>query len=68
MPDDPLARMQGLLRALFQFDCQNLDFGIYRVLNFKRAPIEDFIQTRPANAAFGAQGRKNTQGRAQAGG
>ena len=43
MPYDPLARMQQLLRDLFQFDCQDLDFGIYRVLNLKRRQIEEFI-------------------------
>lgn len=42
----PLERFQSLLRELFQFDCQDLDFGIYRVLNFKRREIEDFIANR----------------------
>ncbi len=42
----PLERFQSLLRELFQFDCQDLDFGIYRVLNFKRREIEDFIAHR----------------------
>ncbi len=42
----PLERFQGLLRELFQFDCQDLDFGIYRVLNYKRKQIEEFITTR----------------------
>lgn len=42
----PLERFQSLLRKLFQFDCQDLDFGIYRVLNFKRREIEDFITNR----------------------
>ncbi|MCX8092398.1 MAG: hypothetical protein N3I86_15945 [Verrucomicrobiae bacterium] len=42
----PLERFQSLLRELFQFDCQDLDFGIYRVLNFKRREIEEFITTR----------------------
>ena len=46
MPDDPMARLQGLLRELFQFDCQDLDFGIYRVLNYKRKQIEEFINER----------------------
>lgn len=51
----PLERFQSLLRELFQFDCQDLDFGIYRVLNFKRREIESFITERlPAivNEAF----------------
>ncbi len=34
---------QKLLRKLFQFDCADLDFGIYRIMNHKRAAIERFI-------------------------
>lgn len=33
----------GLLRELFQFDCADLDFGIYRIMNHKRDVIEKFI-------------------------
>jgi len=50
-----LERFQNLLRQLFQFDCADLDFGIYRILNYKRQQVEDFITTRlPAivNEAF----------------
>ena len=36
-------KFQGLLRELFQFDCAELDFGIYRVMNYKRDVIEKFI-------------------------
>jgi adenine-specific DNA-methyltransferase len=46
MPDAPLEKFQKLLRELFQFDCQGLDFGIYRVLNLKRGEIEKFIGER----------------------
>jgi adenine-specific DNA-methyltransferase len=42
----PLERFESLLRELFQFDCQDLDFGIYWVLNFKRREIESFITER----------------------
>ena len=38
-----LAKFQGLLRELFQFDCANLDFGIYRIMNHKRDAVERFI-------------------------
>jgi adenine-specific DNA-methyltransferase len=38
-------KFQGLLRALFQFDCSDLDFGIYRIMNYKRDVIEKFIST-----------------------
>jgi adenine-specific DNA-methyltransferase len=37
-------KFQQLLRELFQFDCADLDFGIYRIMNFKRDAIENFIQ------------------------
>lgn len=36
-------RFQQLLRELFQFDCADLDFGIYRIMNYKRGVIEKFI-------------------------
>jgi len=39
----PMERFQGLLRKLFQFDCADLDFGIYRIMNYKRDVIEKFI-------------------------
>ena len=37
-------KFQALLRELFQFDCADLDFGIYRIMNHKRAVIEEFIE------------------------
>ncbi len=39
----PREKFQELLRELFQFDCADLDFGIYRIMNLKRAVIERFI-------------------------
>ena len=39
----PQIKFQQLQRELFQFDCADLDFGIYRIMNFKRAIIERFI-------------------------
>jgi adenine-specific DNA-methyltransferase len=36
-------KFQNLLRELFQFECADLDFGIYRIMNHKRAVIEQFI-------------------------
>ena len=45
-------KFQGLLRELFQFDCADLDFGIYRVMNYKRGVIETFItETLPSTVA-----------------
>jgi len=37
-------KVKRLLRELFQFDAQDLDFGIYRILNFRRNEIEKFIE------------------------
>ncbi len=37
-------KFQELLRELFQFDCADLDFGIYRIMNQKRGLIEQFIE------------------------
>jgi adenine-specific DNA-methyltransferase len=39
----PIEKFQGLLRELFQFDCADLDFGIYRIMNHKRDVIEKFV-------------------------
>lgn len=41
---DYKTRFQNSLRELFQFNAADLDFGIYRILNFKREPIDNFIQ------------------------
>ena len=41
-----LAKFQALLGQLFQFDCADLDFGIYRIMNHKRDTIEQFIKER----------------------
>ena len=38
-----IVKFQNLLRELFQFDCADLDFGIYRIMNHKRDVIEKFI-------------------------
>lgn len=36
-------KFQQLLRELFQFDCADLDFGIYRIMNHKQEVIDKFI-------------------------
>lgn len=46
----PREKFQKLLRELFQFDCADLDFGIYRIMNHKRAVIEQFIEKDLLNA------------------
>ena len=38
-----ILKFQRLLRELFQFDCADLDFGIYRIMNHKRDAVEKFI-------------------------
>ena len=38
-----LIKFQQLLRELFQFDCADLDFGIYRIMNRKRDLLVHFI-------------------------
>jgi len=40
---DFLQKFQDLLKELFQFETSDLDFGIYRILNYKREHIEKFI-------------------------
>ena len=45
-------KFQCLLRELFQFDCADLDFGIYRIMNYKRDVVEEFISEKlPAAVA-----------------
>ena len=47
-----LLKFQELLRELFQFDCADLDFGIYRIMNHKRDAIEKLISEQlPARIA-----------------
>jgi adenine-specific DNA-methyltransferase len=38
------SRFQNILRELFQFDAADLDFGIYKILNYKREHIHKFIE------------------------
>lgn len=44
MTRDYRHELQVLLRKLFQFDSADLDFGIYRIMNYKRDEIEKFIE------------------------
>ena len=65
---DPITKFQDLLRELFQFDCADLDFGIYRIMNHKRGAVEKFI-TEKLPAAVDAelsQGAVSQQDRAAA--
>ena len=38
-----LEKFPKLLGEFFQFNCADLDFGIYRIMNYKRNVIEQFI-------------------------
>ena len=41
---DSISRFQSLLKEIFQFETSDLDFGIYRILNYKRDQIDKFIK------------------------
>lgn len=49
--EDVRERVKSLLKELFRFDDQDLDFGIYRIMNFKRKEIEQFIEEDLLKAA-----------------
>ncbi len=38
-----MEKFQSLVRELFQIDCADLDFGIYRIMNHRRTAIDRFI-------------------------
>ncbi len=47
----PLEKFQALLRELFQFEQADLDFGVYRIMNLRRARIEKWLNEElPARA------------------
>lgn len=39
----PLDQLRDFLNKLFQFETQDLDFGVYKILNYKRKEIKEFI-------------------------
>lgn len=39
----PLEKFQSLLRALFQFEHADLDFGVYRIMNLRRERMEQWL-------------------------
>jgi len=41
---ESIQKFQDLLKRLFQFEASDLDFGIYRILNYKRERLKKFIQ------------------------
>jgi adenine-specific DNA-methyltransferase len=38
-----LEQLKSFLNELFQFDSQDLDFGVYKILHYKRKEIKNFI-------------------------
>ena len=62
-PSAELAKFQDLLRELFQLDCADLDFGIYRILNHKREVVDRYIDRELPDAVEEAvsQGAINTE-------
>ncbi|MCX5810814.1 MAG: DNA methyltransferase [Proteobacteria bacterium] len=55
---NPIEKFQELLEEVFQFEAADLDFGIYRILNFKRDQIQKFIHEdlkKTVESAFAKQ-------------
>ena len=44
MHDESVEKFKTLLNVLFQFDAAELDFGIYRIMNYRRKEIEGFVE------------------------
>ncbi|MFL5909882.1 MAG: DNA methyltransferase [Gaiellaceae bacterium] len=57
LADPELARFQELLRGVFRFEADDVDFGIYRILNAKREDIDRFIaEVLPATVSSALEG------------
>lgn len=41
---ESLEKLQSLLKTLFELDMPELDFGIYRIMNYRRKEVEEFIE------------------------
>ena len=39
----PIDQLKEFLNKLFQFESQDLDFGVYKILHYKRKAIKKFI-------------------------
>lgn len=59
---DSIQKFKGLLEKLFEFEVSDLDFGIYRILNFKRKQIEKFINEELFNKVEYAFTRHKDEG------
>ena len=40
---ESLQKLQNLLQQLFRADAADLDFGIYRIINYRRDQLQKFI-------------------------
>ncbi|MCE2416415.1 hypothetical protein J4G07_20745 [Candidatus Poribacteria bacterium] len=40
---ESLRKLKNLLQQLFRADAADLDFGIYRIINYRRDQIQNFI-------------------------
>ena len=40
---ESLKKLQALLRQLFRADAADLDFGIYRIINYRRDQLQTFM-------------------------
>ena len=56
-PPPEQAKFRDLLRELFQFDCADLDFGIYRIMNHKRKVVDRYIDQELPGAIEEAVGQ-----------
>lgn len=43
MANERLERFVALMRSIFELDKSDLDFGIYRIINLRKAKIEEFL-------------------------
>jgi adenine-specific DNA-methyltransferase len=41
--NNSIAKLRSFLNVLFQFDSQDLDFGVYKILHYKKREIANFI-------------------------
>ncbi|MGQ9638509.1 MAG: hypothetical protein ACUVT6_12050, partial [Thermodesulfobacteriota bacterium] len=58
---DTIQKFQELLKKLFQFETSDLDFGIYRILNYKQDQIRKFIEEELVNKVETAFGKYKSE-------
>ncbi|MGQ9509857.1 MAG: site-specific DNA-methyltransferase, partial [Thermodesulfobacteriota bacterium] len=56
-----IQKFQDLLKKLFQFETSDLDFGIYRILNYKQDQIRKFIEEDLVNKVESAFGKYKSE-------